>query len=169
MDTTCEHCGKICKNELGLSTHIGKMHSELASDECSVEGCVRPRAKHSSGRGRSNLCPAHKARKRKHGDVLPDIPIRHVFHVTGDVTVYLGYGSAHSRLKSVRGRASEHLCACGAPAKTWAYQHAATVEFSGTIVRGSREMFVRWSGDPEDYAPMCVPCHTKFDREHARN
>lgn len=69
------------------------------------------------------------------------------------------YQRAHTNLKRVRGKASEHTCPCGKPARDWAYQ------FTGETIReadGSRP----YSNNPDDYEAMCRSCHIQFDTEH---
>lgn len=69
------------------------------------------------------------------------------------------YQRAHTNLKRVRGKASEHTCPCGKPARDWAYQ------FTGETIReadGSRP----YSNNPDDYVAMCRSCHIQFDTEH---
>ena len=60
------------------------------------------------------------------------------------------------------GRADAHLCSCGEPARDWAYQYTA----------GDREILSPegwpYSTDPDDYRPMCRPCHRRFDNAHRK-
>lgn len=76
---------------------------------------------------------------------------------SGDV----GYDAAHKRVKATRGPANEYQCiGCGNQAEHWSHvpgPRSKQCPFNG-----------RWySPAPNDYAPRCRPCHTKFDREHA--
>lgn len=69
------------------------------------------------------------------------------------------YWRVHNRLRLERGRASEHTCECGAPARDWAFQH------TGAALRDPATG--RWySEDPDDYAPMCRSCHRTLDISH---
>lgn len=67
------------------------------------------------------------------------------------------YGQVHAQLALVRGPATAHDCACGRPAKEWAYT-------------GPREPGERWpfSDDLSLYEPMCRRCHVRFDRASVR-
>lgn len=71
------------------------------------------------------------------------------------------YGYVHAKMRHLLGSASTHVCRCGEPAEDWAYQHTA----------GDRELrapdgTTPYSLDPDDYAPMCRPCHARFDVEN---
>lgn len=76
------------------------------------------------------------------------------------------YGVVHKRVRRERGAATEHVCAagCGRQAAHWAYDHADPAEVSGPTGRG---FVAPYSVDPARYLPLCRPCHTRFDREHA--
>lgn len=67
------------------------------------------------------------------------------------------YNAVHFRLWRSRGRASEHLCACGDQAREWAYQHGDPDE------RQSR--LGPYSVDLDRYLPKCVKCHRRLDRK----
>jgi hypothetical protein len=56
----------------------------------------------------------------------------------------VGYDGAHHRVRIARGRASDHLCKCGAPAAEWANL---TGNFS----------------DLNDYEAKCDRCHRAYD------
>jgi hypothetical protein len=57
-----------------------------------------------------------------------------------------GYAARHDRVKTVRGKASNHPCVtCGKPARDWA-------EIHGT---GGFKF--------DDYQPMCRVCHREYD------
>ncbi len=68
------------------------------------------------------------------------------------------YAQAHAHLRALRGPASGHPCArcVTTPAAHWAYRHAAA---SRRIDSGPGP----WSPDPDDYEPLCVPCHKRGD------
>lgn len=67
------------------------------------------------------------------------------------------YYKIHQDLKRQKGKAAEHRCACGAPARDWAYQpNPANEKTDGYTGRS-------YSEDLEDYAPMCRPCHLNLD------
>ena len=75
-----------------------------------------------------------------------------------------GYSSLHKRLAGERGPACGFLCVeCGADAEGWAWTHRISDD-------------TRWAADgrgyslnAEDYAPMCVSCHRRFDVSAARD
>jgi len=154
-----KHGDVLAHVPLGRLGHLGN----ATGDVCRVPGCDRERQK--TALGRRSLCSTHQSRLANHGDVLADVPKTRQYGRDRDASDWCDYYTAHTRIRSVRGPASGYTCECGAPAEQWAYQHAAEHEFSGTINRGKREIFVRWSGDPDDYAPMCRSCHGKLDRK----
>lgn len=74
------------------------------------------------------------------------------------------YNSAHYRVKRLKGSASRHPCAhCGDDAFDWAMSHTAAVTYLGN----TNGYPVRYSGDPEDYIPLCRPCHGRYDRRRS--
>lgn len=64
----------------------------------------------------------------------------------------MSYDGAHKRVTKARGRASAHCCAmnCGRQAAHW------------SIVRTDSAPMPH-SPDPQDYRPLCVPCHKRYD------
>jgi len=72
------------------------------------------------------------------------------------------YFAVHERLKRERGKASEHCCTCGAPARDWAYQ--------GTTGEEKIEKYNgrKYSENLGDYLPMCRSCHLKLDIDDRR-
>lgn len=101
---------------------------------CSIENCGNP----VKSRG---WCRTHYLRWWKHGDPLvtlqapPNSP---------DV----GYSGAHRRVYRTRGKASSYPCdECGAQGRDmdWAHIH-------GTD-----------GSNPNNYRPLCVPCHKRYD------
>lgn len=68
----------------------------------------------------------------------------------------VSYRAAHKRIERARGRATEHACSCGDRAAQWAYD--------GTDPNELTERGLAYSLDVMRYVPMCVPCHTAFDR-----
>lgn len=59
---------------------------------------------------------------------------------------YPDYANRHHRVKKRRGPATDHLCEhCGGPAAHWATIHG------------------RDGTKPDDFIPLCVPCHHKYD------
>ena len=124
---------------------------------CSLPGCDRPT--HARG-----LCGTHYDRALATGST--DDPV----HKTGPEHAAwrgddAGYAAVHQRLKRIRGKASDHECECGSPAKHWAYDHTCPNEKWAT--RRGRE--VPYSTDLNHYQPMCLPCHVAIDRAHSKN
>lgn len=81
-------------------------------------------------------------------DNLPLKPVKEV----------VTYWQAHKRVSAQRGKPTTHTCSCGAQAKQWALIHG----------RGTHEQTIRgydlpYSLDVDDYQPMCVPCHKRYD------
>lgn len=73
----------------------------------------------------------------------------------------MNYYQMHRSLDDTRGSASTHACRCGKPAKDWAYQHNA----------GEDELVedgFLFSLNPDDYLPMCRPCHARLDDTGAK-
>ena len=61
------------------------------------------------------------------------------------------YNAKHLRVKHKRGRARDHACAdCGGQARHWATIHG------------------RDGSSPEDYRPLCVSCHYRYDDHHGQ-
>ena len=81
METKCQHCGRTCKNERGLATHMGRQHPELVvrpTHVCKVPSCDRPT--HPDGRGYSypGYCTSHHVRVSRLGDAYEDVPVEPV-------------------------------------------------------------------------------------------
>jgi hypothetical protein len=51
----------------------------------------------------------------------------------------------HARIGKERGKATEHICACGNQAKEWA------------LIRGEDDQ------DVMSYTPLCYSCHKRYD------
>lgn len=58
----------------------------------------------------------------------------------------LGYYGCHRRVRKVRGRAGDQMCACGAQARHWAHIHDTD------------------PADPQNYQAMCQSCHWAYDK-----
>lgn len=70
----------------------------------------------------------------------------------------IGYEAAHARVEADRGRACEHSCIdCGGRAENWSYDHADPNE-----LRNARGL--PYSPHTMHYAPRCLSCHARFDR-----
>lgn len=77
------------------------------------------------------------------------------------------YETAHFRIARRRGRAATYECECGEPAEEWAYRGESPTEQEGTRTRRRRGVpyTIRstWSGNPDDYDPLCRRCHARRD------
>lgn len=69
------------------------------------------------------------------------------------------YSGIHAHLSRTRGRAVEHVCACGARAAEWAYTHDDPCPNERVDPRGKR-----FSVDVARYVPMCLRCHRLYDK-----
>lgn len=149
-----------------MASKIMTPWNKIEGDLCAVSGCDRPRKMRSDGRGRDSLCPGHRTRWKRHGDVRADIPI--IGDRTGPNNPYwLGddatYGGVHKRLKRPmplgKGSARDYLCVNDdKQADDWAYDHEDPDERFDEKGRGP------YSLKPEHYLPMCRPCHVAYDR-----
>jgi hypothetical protein len=129
-----------------------KRRAKLATMPCTIPGC----------RGhlytlKSGLCQTHEKRQRLYGDplMLPPVPSG------ADSPQWRGndvsYHGAHRRVRDARGKASTHICGCGAQARDWAYNNECSEEKQ---VDGAR-----FCVHPTCYTAMCRACHVIFDRE----
>jgi hypothetical protein len=127
---------------------------------CTVNGCDRTHDAH-------GYCHIHYCRAVKYGDPnvgtgrRPNFPKyqgdNHPMWVGDEVT----YPGQHLRVKSFRGRATDHPCAdCGEQATQWSYDHADPDE---RIAPNGRV----YSTNVDHYQPRCIKCHRQFDRERA--
>ena len=70
----------------------------------------------------------------------------------------LGYDGAHERVKSVKGKASDHECQdCYFPACDWSYIGGCPSE------KVDPENGCAYSPNPEMYEPRCRSCHWAYD------
>lgn len=124
---------------------------------CGVDGCTRPM----NSRG---WCIAHYSRWKRSGDVGPAEVLPRGAQVGEKNSRWLGdniaYAAVHRRLTVQQGRAKDHVCDCGAPARNWAYQHTADNERI-CEVRG-----LPFTTDLSHYKPMCLSCHNQLDALH---
>ena len=73
---------------------------------------------------------------------------------TGDNATY---NAAHLRINAAKGSAKNQKCDhCGSGALHWAYDHLDPNE--------KRSAEGPYSPSPDHYIPLCVPCHSVFDR-----
>jgi hypothetical protein len=122
---------------------------------CEIPGCGR---RHDA-RG---LCATHYSRWLRYGSTeLPDRPTstsRGPDNASwrGDG---IGYSGAHRRLRSALGPAAAHPCTrCGTvPAAQWALIHGSPRQ------RTDATTGLHYSPDPQDYQPLCVSCHKRYD------
>ena len=82
-------------------------------------------------------------------DGLPLKPVKEV----------VGYFQAHRRVKALRGAPSQHTCAaCGNRAQEWSL-----LPGKGELIETIRGFDLPYSLNPDNYTPMCVPCHRAQD------
>lgn len=79
------------------------------------------------------------------------------------------YRNTHARIRDWKGSARKQTCACGAPARDWAYDHGDPDERKDVTISYGVPRPVTYSLDPSHYTPMCKPCHTSFDRQWAKH
>lgn len=123
---------------------------------CVADGCGKIDS------GPHGYCSTHRTRITRHGD--PSVVIKpserqmpsgqdHPNWAGGDIS-YMGM---HQRLRRLRGSSLDYLCVdCGKNAQQWSYDHAGQAE-----ERDSE--FGKYSVDPSDYSPRCIPCHKVYD------
>lgn len=71
------------------------------------------------------------------------------------------YAGAHSRVRRLRGRASEHACIdCGDQARDWSYVGGCPRE---RISKSFSNRGHPYSPDPDKYVPRCKLCHNRLD------
>ena len=123
---------------------------------CSVPGCERAHKGH-------GYCNAHYQRWRQNGEhgsagIAPTV---------GHRKEVVRYESAHARVSTAKGSASEHPCReCGETAAEWAYLGGCPDEITEDAVR---HYGLRYSLDVSRYVPMCVRCHRRFDHRETQN
>lgn len=75
------------------------------------------------------------------------------------------YGALHLRLSVAKGSAKDYPCAiCGTDEgrREWAYNNVESAN-ERTVPDGPY-WGIKYSLDPDDYFPACIPCHRGFDR-----
>jgi len=109
---------------------------------CTVPGCA---GRHFA-RG---YCRPHYVRWRRHGDPHAEVPVALRVRDRG-----VSYSSAHQRVRTERGPATDQRCAeCRGPAAVWSYDGTDPDERTDST-RGRR-----YSLDPGRYRPRCRSCH----------
>lgn len=77
---------------------------------------------------------------------MPDVPIGVSIPRASKDPEYAAYVARHRRVRAARGHASGYPCRhCGGSATTWAQVHGTDGE------------------SPDDYMPLCWPCHATYD------
>lgn len=140
------------------SKHQKDRETEANSQKpCEAEGCDNHR--HQARR----YCSGHVRRLYSLGELLPDLPLPGAPTGTGPC----GYVAAHERVRKAKGSVKDYTCiSCPNQALHWAYKHGSPNEQTAVILKDGRSWKASWSGDPNDYEPMCRTCHARFDRDH---
>ena len=118
---------------------------------CTIDNCDLGAA--------GRYCPKHRARLERNGDPLK---------LKGSVPRWgsanpnwrgndIGYGTAHDRVRRLRGQATN--CACGVEGAN--YQWA--LDKTSPRIHVCRVEGLPFSPDPHDYVSMCIPCHKTYD------
>ena len=120
---------------------------------CAVPDCDRPHR-------RNGYCGMHSQRLRRNGDPIAVRlrPSRSGMAHPLWAGSRVGYKGVHIRLSKMRGKASQHRCACGAPAPDWASDHSDPNE------RRSGDGLT-YSVDLNRYVALCRSCHRSLDKE----
>lgn len=71
------------------------------------------------------------------------------------------YRGLHTRLRLVRGLATDYVCACGRPAEEWSYNGGDSDEL--------QEGSLRFSLKLDHYSPRCRRCHHRLDHSGEKN
>ena len=126
---------------------------------CDIEGCDK---KHKGHGYCSAHIQTHRQGKIPQGVVARRTPMAKWGTEEDNGTSYRG---AHERVKIARGKASEYMCDCGSPATEWAYMNNDLDEQHEMVEGGLNRppRLCAYSLNPDNYQPMCHPCHVKFD------
>lgn len=117
-----------------------ELYHQARQESCNIDGCDE------SVRAR-NLCTVHYGRWRYAQGDYPKI---------NKDAAMREYALVHNRLPFWRGSAKQYKCGCGNQAEEWAYMNACPNE--------KQSQFGAYSLDPDEYAPLCIPCHRRMDR-----
>ena len=119
--------------------------ARLAQQQCEAEGCTNPRG------AKGGYCPACYHRYLTYGNPNAGPP-RRKRRTEGERTgTRSAYHVNHAMVRKERGPAWNHQCEhCDGQAQTWAMKHGSSGE------------------SPDDYIPLCWPCHAKYDNFAAR-
>ena len=120
------------------------------------------------------MCNKHYHRWTRHGDPLivgkNQYTLQENWGTRKDTCKK--YRTAHARVQTARGKASNYLCAqeCGAQAAQWAYDHSDPNELYDWVRRPEGTWVeAPFSLNVDHYTPMCIPCHTSHDRQLAHS
>jgi hypothetical protein len=130
----------LCKS------HYNKRRAAaLKQQQCKNEGCENPQGP------TGGYCSACYNRWLAYGDPNAGPPRRKRRTESPRTGKRSAYHVNHARVRKERGPAWKHKCEhCAGRAQTWAMKHES-------------------SGDsPDDYMPLCWPCHAKYDNFAAR-
>lgn len=74
----------------------------------------------------------------------------------------VNYFQQHRRLTYIKGKASDLPCVgCGSTGRNeWSMHHEAPEQLVAEVRPGR---FVKYTLDPDDYSPRCIPCHRAYD------
>jgi len=121
---------------------------------CTIDGC--------GGYVEGNrLCQMHWARNKRTGS--PHIVRAHPkmeehYEWKGSSA---SYSAIHRRLYKIYGKAGNHSCTdCGGSASHWSYD----MKDPDQLIDGALQL--AYSAKPEHYAPRCVSCHARHDRQN---
>lgn len=128
------------------------------------DSCVAPKCTSEDIRAHG-LCGMHYQRLRKHGSVEYNGRERYGADHHRWKGEEIGYGGAHERVQSVRGKASEHQCVdCTEQAAEWSYRGGSQKELTKPVKGGNGAVYmVAYSPDLTDYDPRCKTCHKRYD------
>jgi hypothetical protein len=154
LDCSVDDCGRLQAKRGLCDTHYSRVHRGQSIDTpvrpmwhtgeqtCKTPGCsVDVKVK--------GLCSFHYGRLCRGVPLDAPIPERRPVP---------GYSAAHWRVAARRGRAQNHICACGSPAEDWAYRWR---DAGQRLYDESKGMW--YSLDPADYQAKCLPCHAAYD------
>lgn len=132
------------------------MNVRNTTGKCKVEGCAKKPV--------GNYCSMHYARIYRNGDPHTYIHQKDRNLPRGKDNVNwkgdeISYFTAHDRLRRWRGPASECVhCSSSGPYQ-WAYDREKAKK---RLVEDG----MPYSPDVNDYIPLCVSCHKRYDLSH---
>ena len=146
---TCGHetgCDRpVWAKELCKKHYMDRRAEVLKQQKCKNERCDNPRG------ATGGYCPTCYSRSRTYGDPNAGPPRRKRRTEGPRSGKSSAYHVNHAMVRKERGPAWNHSCEhCGGQAQTWAMKHGSSGE------------------SPDDYMPLCWPCHAKYDNFAAR-